>query len=67
MAVDGYTLGVARQAQQEAAEWKAYARGLERKLATYADNYDGMEALKNAAMKELSRIDPGRLAAFVCL
>ncbi|VXC89858.1 conserved hypothetical protein [Burkholderia sp. 8Y] len=58
MTVDGYTLGVARQSQQSAANWKAYAEELERKLATYAANYADMEALKNAAIAELSRVDP---------
>lgn len=31
--VDVYALGVARQAQQEAADWKAYAARVERALA----------------------------------
>lgn len=58
MAVDGYTLGVARQAQQSAANWKAYAEELERKLAVYAANFAGMQALKDVAVQELLRLAP---------
>ncbi|MDR5809298.1 hypothetical protein [Caballeronia sp. LZ019] len=31
---------------------------MEQKLAIYASNYAGMEAVKNAAIAELSRVDP---------
>jgi hypothetical protein len=56
--MDAYTLQRARNAEGVAHEWKAYAEQLERKLATYAANYAGMEALKNAAMTELAKVDP---------
>jgi hypothetical protein len=56
--VDGYTLGVARQAQQEAADWKSYAARLERNLYGANANYAGMQALKDAFLKELARAEP---------
>jgi ribosomal protein S18 len=56
--MDAYTLTRARNTEEVARKWMEYARGLEEKLAHYAANYKGLEALKNAAMKELSRIDP---------
>jgi len=56
--MDAYTLTRARNAEEVARNWMEYARGLEEKLALYAANYEGMEALKNAAMEELSRVDP---------
>ena len=56
--MDAYTLTRARQSEDVARQWKEYADELERKLATYAANYAGMEALKNAAMTELAQVDP---------
>ncbi|GGD98253.1 hypothetical protein [Caballeronia grimmiae] len=56
--VDGYTLGVGRQAQQEAADWKAYAARVERAYSGTQANYEGVMALKDALLKELARVDP---------
>ena len=56
--MDAYTLTRARQSEDVARQWKAYADELERKLAMLAANYAGMEALKNAAVTELARVDP---------
>jgi ribosomal protein S18 len=56
--MDAYTLQRARNSEGVAREWKAYAEELERKLAVYAANYAGMEALKNVAVTELARVDP---------
>ena len=56
--MDGYSLGVARQAQQNAADWQAYAQKVERALQGTQANYEGMAALKDALLKELARVDP---------
>jgi hypothetical protein len=56
--MDAYTLTRARQSEDVARQWKAYADELERKLAVCAANLAGMEAMKDAAMVELSRVDP---------
>lgn len=56
--MDAYTLTRARQSEDVARQWKAYAEDLQSKLATLSANYAGMEALKNAAVTELARVDP---------
>jgi hypothetical protein len=56
--MDAYTLTRARQSEDVARQWKAYADELERKLAVCAANLAGMEAMKDAAVTELSRVDP---------
>ncbi|GGD98267.1 hypothetical protein [Caballeronia grimmiae] len=55
--VDGYSLGVARQAQQEASDWKAYAARVERAYSGTQAN-EGVMASKDALLKELARVDP---------
>ena len=56
--MDGYSLGVARQAQQNAADWRAYAAQVERNFRGAQASYEGMAALKEALLKELARVDP---------
>ncbi|MHA6828475.1 hypothetical protein ACQUJV_19930 [Ralstonia pseudosolanacearum] len=55
---NGAALGRAFVAERNARDWKAYAMELERKLRTSEANTAGMEALKNAAMRELAKVDP---------
>jgi hypothetical protein len=55
---DGVMLGRAIGAQRSAEEWKAYARSLEKQLNTAQSYVTGMEAVKDAAVKELARLDP---------
>ncbi|SAL06091.1 hypothetical protein AWB67_06822 [Caballeronia terrestris] len=61
--MDAYTLTRARQSEQVAREWKEYAHSLERKLAIYAANYAGMEAVKDIALQELLRMEPNHRLA----
>lgn len=56
--MDAYTLQRARNSEDVARQWKAYAEELEQKMAMLSANYVGMEALKNAAVSELARVDP---------
>lgn len=55
---NGAALGRAFVAERNARDWKAYAMELESQLRTSEANTAGMEALKNAAIKELTRLDP---------
>nr|WP_311527966.1 hypothetical protein [uncultured Ralstonia sp.] len=54
----GVVFGRALAAERNVRDWKAYASELERQLRTSQANTAGMEALKDAAMKELTRLDP---------
>ncbi|PCE30084.1 hypothetical protein [Burkholderia ubonensis] len=56
--MDGAILGRATAAEQNAAEWRAYAAELEHSLLISRANKAGMEALKNALITELSKVDP---------
>lgn len=56
--MDGYILSRAREANESAQKWKAYAEKLDRDLAAAQANLEGYKALKDAAIKELSRVDP---------
>lgn len=51
-------LGRARAAESGANEWKAIAKKLVCDNRIHKANTAGMEALKDAAMKELARLDP---------
>ncbi|MGA3842228.1 hypothetical protein ACI2UC_03450 [Ralstonia nicotianae] len=55
---NGAALGRAFAAERNARDWKTYAMELERQLRTSQANTAGMEALKDAAIKELARLDP---------
>lgn len=55
---NGAALGRAFAAERNARDWKAYAMELERQLRTSEANTAGMEALKDAAMRELAKVDP---------
>jgi len=55
---NGAALGRAFAAERNAAEWKAYARKLEQQLLAAEANLAGNKALKDAALRELAKIDP---------
>jgi len=50
--------GVAFVARNDAVEWQNYARKLEQQLLTVQADKAGMVAVKDAALKELARVDP---------
>jgi len=50
--------GAAFSARNSAVEWKNYAKKLEAELRGSQANLAGMEALKDAALKDLARADP---------
>ncbi|MDR8077784.1 hypothetical protein BLA50215_01764 [Burkholderia lata] len=56
---NGAALGRAFAAERKAADWKAYARKLEQQLLAAEANLAGNKALKDAALRELTRADPG--------
>ncbi|SEI14414.1 hypothetical protein [Paraburkholderia hospita] len=56
--MDAVIFGRAQAATRSAEQWKAYAENLERQLRISQANAAGMEALKDAAIKELARVDP---------
>lgn len=56
--VYSYALGRAREAQNAAAEWKAYAEKLKYQLRGALANAEGMRALKEAALTEVAKLDP---------
>ena len=55
---NGAALGRAFAAERSSRDWKAYAMELERQLRMSEANTAGMEALKDPAIKELTRLDP---------
>ncbi len=55
---DGIMFGRAVAERRGAERWKAYAKNLENQLRISQANTAGMETLKDAAMKELMRLDP---------
>ncbi|NIF40182.1 hypothetical protein F3J14_04540 [Burkholderia sp. Tr-862] len=55
--MDAVIFGRAQAAAQTAQQWKAYAEDLERQLQNALANKAGMEAVKDAAIKELARVD----------
>lgn len=54
----GVVFGRARAAERSAQDWKAYAENLERQLRISQANTAGLEAVKDAAIKELAKLDP---------
>ncbi|HGO6128542.1 hypothetical protein ACN8ZM_41105 (plasmid) [Burkholderia aenigmatica] len=56
--MDAVIFGRAQAAHRSAEQWKAYAENLERQLRISQANAAGMEALKDAAIKEIARVDP---------
>ncbi|MCA7955558.1 hypothetical protein LGM43_35435 [Burkholderia seminalis] len=56
---DGVMFGRAVAAPRSAEQWKAYAAQLEDALRICQANTAGMQALKDAAIKELAKVDPG--------
>ncbi|WP_248324051.1 MULTISPECIES: hypothetical protein [unclassified Caballeronia] len=55
--MDPYTLARATNAEDTVRKW-AYAESLERDLLAVKANLEGMEALKDAAMKQLAKANP---------
>ncbi|PQV45159.1 hypothetical protein [Paraburkholderia sp. BL21I4N1] len=58
MSDNGAALGRAFAAERTAADWKAYARKLEQQLLAVEANLAGNKALKDAALRELAKVDP---------
>lgn len=58
MTVDAYALGMARANGRAADSWQAYARELEQKLVNAQAGLQAMQTLKDAAIKELGKVDP---------
>src|SRR5260364_307608 len=46
------------RARKNANEWMAYAQRLERDIRVHKANRTGQKAIKDAALKELARLDP---------
>ncbi len=44
--------------RKHANEWRAYAQRLERDIRVCEGNAEGQRAIKDAALKELARLDP---------
>lgn len=55
--MDAYTLARATSAEDTARKWKAFAENLQRELQAVSANLAGMEALKDAAMTQLAKVD----------
>lgn len=58
MAVDGYTLGLAKRNGDAADSWKNYAQQLEQQLATERASNTAARAVAAAVIDELARVDP---------
>ena len=58
MSDNGAALGRAFAAERTAADWKAYAKKLEQQLLAAKANLAGNKALKDAALRELAKVDP---------
>ncbi|KAG0164122.1 hypothetical protein DFQ30_010479 [Apophysomyces sp. BC1015] len=55
--MDPFVLGRALTAERNAEQWRAYAKNLEQHLHITQANKAGMKAVKDAAIKELARVD----------
>lgn len=56
--MDAVIFGRAQAAQRSAEQWKAYAQDLERQLLAVQANLAGNKAVKDAALRELAKVDP---------